>query len=163
MICNHQWSKIGIYNKDGSMSVPCDFCDDEITIKQVINIIRDGFKDHLGLDLVEDNDPIVKIIKREIEQDYELDDLDLKPGDVVLDVGAHKGIVSSYLISKYPAISLYAFEPVRDNYELACHNIKMNHKDVFTDCHVMNKAVTSDGRMVNIYANPENSGSGEIG
>ena len=88
---------------------------------------------------------VSKIIIREIEDNYDLDSIPFEPGDVVLDIGAHVGIVSMYLAKKHPDILIEAYEPVLDNYNRLLRNLGANR--ISNVCpHQM--AVTSDGRDV---------------
>lgn len=154
----HRWARTGLWNSDGSMSTPCITCNDEL--KDNV-IIKNGFAPDLGnvkLHLEPDNDGVSKIVMREIKTDYKLDDLDLKAGDVVVDIGAHKGVVSCYLAKRYPGVRVIAFEPNRANYEVLLKNIEKNGVEVTAGlC-----AVTKDGRLVNIAASESNSGGGTI-
>lgn len=156
----HQWAGIGLWNKDGSMSVPCITCDDELVIKGDAKIINcGGFHHGLDLTFVPDNDGITKIVTREIKRDYQLDNLGLKNGDTVIDIGAHKGIVSCYLAKKYPGAQVLAYEPVKENYTALLKNIELNHLDNVT---AFNLAVTGDGRDVTIAKQKGNSGGCSI-
>lgn len=155
----HKWAKTGLYNADGSLSVPCLRCNDELKGNE---IVKNGFAPQLGditLDFVPDTDGLTKIITRELARDYKLDGLDLKPGDVVLDIGAHKGIVSCYLAKKYPGVKIIAFEPNEANYKAMLENIDRNKVEGIT---AELSAVTKDGRNVNLYAMDDNSGGGTI-
>jgi FkbM family methyltransferase len=65
-----------------------------------------------------------------MEKEYEQFSLDLidrlvKPGSTVLDIGSHYGIYS--LLSARKAGKVYAFEPVRENYEILRRNIGDNN------------------------------------
>ncbi len=160
----HTWAKIGLYNRDGSISTPCTTCDDELVNGQ--KVIKDGFKpvfkSGVELKLVPDDDGISKIVCREIERDYDLDGLDLKPGDVVLDIGAHKGIVSCYLAKRYPGVVIRAYEPNHENYKVLCENIVLNGADVISTVSDFEVAVTKDGRSVALNVDSSNSGSGTL-
>ena len=46
--------------------------------------------------------------------------------DVFFDVGANIGVYSLFAASLYPKMQIYAFEPVRANYERLCANIAIN-------------------------------------
>lgn len=156
----HRWAKIGVYNRDGSMSVPCIDCNDEnIGAKIIPDGFAPKFSSGVTLDLVPDDDGISKIVCREIERDYDLDGLNLKPGDVVLDIGAHKGIVSCYLAKRYPGINVYSFEPDNANFDALTENIKRNAVENYN---LFNVAVTKDGRNVSVIHADGNSGGGSI-
>lgn len=160
----HEWSKIGLYNKDGSLSIPCLKCDDEaISANGQDVIVRDGFKtsfnNGVDLKLAPDSDGISKIVCREIKRDYDLDSLALKQGDTIVDIGAHKGIVSCYLAKRYPGVNVLAYEPNPNNFAALVKNIAMNEASTVTP---YNLAVTGDGRRVNIEDNKDNSGGGKV-
>ena len=83
---------------------------------------------------------------REIIDDYELHNLDLRPGGVVLDIGANVGVVSLYLAKKYPGIIVYAYEPARQTYRYLERNILTN--DVATITPVNKGVAGSKGRRM---------------
>ncbi|SUW00314.1 FkbM family methyltransferase [Brachyspira pilosicoli] len=89
-----------------------------------------------------------------------LNTLDLK-NKTVIDIGANLGIVSIVLAKKNPGIKIYAFEPLRENYENLLKNIELNgiDKNIIT---VENKAVTKDGRNINMSINLNNKGGSSI-
>lgn len=147
----HTWGQIGYYI-NGVLHSPCTGCYDGLTGK---GIVKDAFAVDLGLDLVDDTDGISKIVGYEIKNDYKLDDLDLK--GVVVDIGAHKGLVSCYIAKKYPKVTVYAFEPVKENVEALLENIKRNKLSNVVPHHL---AVTKDGRDVEIFTDPHNNSGG---
>jgi FkbM family methyltransferase len=149
----HEWGAIGLVNTDGSVSKVCLGCDAE---NRSGNIIEDGFAPLEGLDFVPDTDGISKIVMREIKNDYQLDNLDITDG-VIVDIGAHKGIVSCYLAKKYPQAKIYSFEPVAENYAALVENLKRNN---ITNVTAINKAVTKDGRGVRVTVDPYNNSGG---
>lgn len=79
----------------------------------------------------------------------------------IIDIGANLGIVSIVLAKKNPGIKIYAFEPLRENYENLLKNIELNgiDKNIIT---VENKAVTKDGRNINMSININNRGGSSI-
>ena len=102
----------------------------------------------------------VKIVTAEIEN-YHFPKIEFKKDDCVIDIGANVGMVSIYLAKKYPFLKIYAFEPVKQNYENLCKNIKLNGIPKGKII-VENKAVTADGRPVNMEINPSNLGNSKI-
>jgi FkbM family methyltransferase len=94
---------------------------------------------------------------REIADFYKMDGIDFKPGDVIVDVGAHVGVVSLYLANKYPDIQVYAYEPVPSNFKRLLRNIEANKIENVV---AVNKAVTSDGRNIELYGDIEKSSGG---
>ena len=89
---------------------------------------------------------------------YNLDSIDFKDGDVVIDIGGKVGMVSLYLAKKYPFLKIYTFEPVKQNYENFLKNIELNNinKDIIK---VFNLAITKDRRDV-ILTSPFNHSGG---
>lgn len=93
--------------------------------------------------------------------DYNFDSIDFKDGDVVIDIGGNIGTVSIYLAKKYPFLKIYAFEPVKQNYENFLKNIELNNinKDIIK---VFNLAITKDRRDVILTSPFYNSGASNI-
>lgn len=147
----HKWGRIGLYI-NGVVHVPCAGCYDALAGGE---IVKDAFDVGLGLSLIDDTDGINKIIGYEIKHDYKLDGLNLE--GTVIDIGAHKGLVSCYIAKKYPKVKVYAFEPVKENYEALLKNIELNN---LSNVIPHNLAVTKDGRDVEIFTDPYNNSGG---
>ncbi len=93
---------------------------------------------------------IVSTVEGELFAGYALDTIPFTHGDVVLDIGAHVGVVSCYLGSEYPGLRIIAFEPQPECFARLKRNLATNGvKNVLA----VNKAVTGDGREVRIYGN----------
>lgn len=86
---------------------------------------------------------------------YGLEGLALRPGAVVIDVGAHVGIVSSYLGLRFPAARLFAFEPCARNFANLQRTLAANRVRNVT---ALARAVSADGRALSVVDVPENSG-----
>jgi FkbM family methyltransferase len=94
----------------------------------------------------------------DVAREYALHELQIGPGDVVIDIGAHVGCVSVYLAKRHPYARVYAFEPVPSNFASLRRNIAANG---VANVRAFNLAVTADGRDVRIDTNlDENSGGG---
>lgn len=91
---------------------------------------------------------VAKVVCHEASNTYDLANLNLGAGDVILDVGAHVGIVSIYLARAYPGVQVFAFEPIGENFKRMKRNIRANKAD--KNIVAINKAVTADGRRVSI-------------
>lgn len=169
----HDWAATGLWD-NGDLCIPCKRygCAAELRLKgyrfrgqdseRVISATGFGTAiDGMELDLEDDpQGGVAKIIWREIDRSYEMADLPLVPGDVVLDIGAHVGVVSIYLAKRYPGIRVYAFEPVHENYARLSRNIAANGATGIT---AINKAVTGDGRRVSLSFDPtSNTGGGSL-
>lgn len=97
-----------------------------------------------------------RAIAGEIERAYRLQDLTFEPGDVILDIGAHVGIVSCYLATRWPDARIVACEPHPDNYARLQRNLAANGCTNVSARHV---AVTADGRpLVLAGDHTQNSG-----
>lgn len=105
----------------------------------------------------------VKIVSGELndENEYNFKDINFKKGDCVIDIGGNVGMISIFLAKKFPFLKIYAFEPVKENYENFLKNIKLNNIPEGTII-VENKAVTKDGRKINMSINPTNKGGSSI-
>ena len=88
------------------------------------------------------------VVKKEIGP-YNFDSIDFKEGDIVIDIGANIGMVSIYLAKKYPFLKIYAFEPVKQNYENLLKNIEINNIPKYTIT-AENVAITKDRRDIDI-------------
>lgn len=102
----------------------------------------------------------VRYFEGEVD-DYNFDSIDFKYGDVVIDIGGNIGMVSIYLAKKYPFLKIYAFEPVKQNYENFLKNIELNNinEDIIK---VFNLAITKDRRDVILTSPFNNSGASNI-
>lgn len=76
---------------------------------------------------------------------YALDAIRFSPGDVVVDIGAHVGLVSCYLARRFPFLKIYAFEPFKENYDNLILNLKNNG---ISNVVPSNQAITCDGRTL---------------
>lgn len=92
---------------------------------------------------------------------YDFSNIEFKEGDTVIDIGGNVGMISIYLAKKFPFLKIYAYEPVKKNYENFLTNIKLNKIPDGT-IHVENKAITKDGRNVNIVTDCTNTGGSAV-
>jgi len=87
---------------------------------------------------------------------YGLNRIDFKPGDVVIDIGAHIGFFAIYTALRFPEILIHSFEPFPENYELLQQNLQRNG---ITTVRTYQQGVSGDGRLLEMVTNPQNSGS----
>ena len=93
----------------------------------------------------------IEFIAQEIKKnEYLFDDFTCKQGDIMIDIGAHVGMISILYAKLYPTLQVYAFEPIPDNYKALLKNIEINNVRNIT---AINKAVTKDGRKLNMIIN----------
>jgi FkbM family methyltransferase len=100
------------------------------------------------------------VVKELVSDTYRLKEIGFAPGDVVLDLGGHVGIVSIYLAKKYPFLKIYAYEPSPDNYRHFLDNLDANG---ISNVQVFNQAVTAEGRTLNMIAYYECNSGGATG
>lgn len=89
--------------------------------------------------------------------EYQTRNIDFKPGDVVVDIGANVGSVSIMLAKKYPFLKIYAYEAHPINFQNLEKNIKENN---ITNIKAFNNAVFSeDNFLIEINLNVDNTGA----
>lgn len=99
----------------------------------------------------------VPIIIKELQRDcYGLHKIPFEAGDIVLDIGGHVGCFAIVLGRLFPEIQIYAFEPLPGNIHNFRHNLQQNQVH---NVDLIPKAVTSDGRTIELYPNPQNTGA----
>ena len=76
----------------------------------------------------------------------------------VIDIGAHIGLFTLAAI-RAGAEKVYAFEPEEFNYELLCHNIKINGHNDRVDCIKLGVGTAGQAKL---YIHPNNSGASSI-
>lgn len=155
----HVWAKTGLYIK-GRLHIPCmhSTCGTARVIDNISGAIEvENAFDMDGLDIEDDpTGGVSKIVMREIQDAYKLDEIEFAPGDVVLDLGAHVGVVSCYLAKKHPDITIYAYEPMPANFARLKRNLEANN---ITNVNAFNFAVTAHGGIETLYGDTtENSG-----
>ena len=104
-------------------------------------------------------DRIENLILNEIDVDYRFEELGLKPESIVIDIGAHTGVVSMSIAKKY-GCRVHCFEPALYNYDRLCQNITRNGLEELVFPHHL--AVTGDGRDVIIGNDGWNWGANNI-
>jgi FkbM family methyltransferase len=86
---------------------------------------------------------------------YGLGAIPFRPGDTVIDIGAHVGLVSLYLAKRWPLLHIHAFEPYAVNHETCLENLRVNH---VTNVRLYREAVTADARPIVLRCLPSNTG-----
>jgi FkbM family methyltransferase len=159
----HAWTPTGLYVK-GRIRVPCMRPGCPVGMQQTAYgwvLEPDGFSSIInGIPLDIEDDPdggVAKVVMREVRENYALGDLGLKPGDIVLDIGAHVGIVSCFLAKRYPGIIVHAFEPVPANFARLQRNLAANG---VTNVEAHCCAVTGDGRRLTLVGNSRSNSGG---
>lgn len=147
----HRWFGYGHADASGAVIAACQ----ALRCTAEVRLTADGEKTVYptgapividGIELDIEDDPaggVARSIASEITHTYRLQDLSFQPGDVVLDIGAHVGVVSCYLAKKWPHVTIYAYEPIEANYRRLERNLRVNG---CTNVHICNRAITADGR-----------------
>lgn len=148
----HRWAGYGHSDATGAVIAACQTagCTAEVRLtpdgeKDVYETGAPIVVDDITLDIVDDPiGGVARSIASEITHTYRLQDLTFQPGDIILDIGAHVGVVSCYLAKKWPETRIVAFEPVPANYERLVRNLRTNGcENVAT----YNQAVTDEYKL----------------
>lgn len=146
----------------GALCFPCRHCTAEIrrTPGQGSEILENSWDTTVhGIKLDLDDDPfggVAKIVCRELETSYLVESITFQKGDIVFDIGAHVGIVSTYLAKRWPGIKIYALEPVPANYQRLLRNLKANGCRGVT---AIKAGLSGNGRFMSLKGVPSlNSG-----
>lgn len=95
------------------------------------------------------------------EYEYAMTHRLIRPGDVILDVGANMGVWSMIPASTYgDKIRIFAFEPVPSIFETLTRNIDHNQLNASYSCHNVGIADTAGELLFDI--DTENSGMGHL-
>lgn len=93
----------------------------------------------------------------ELERDeYGLRGMTFADGDVMIDIGAHIGLVSIFLAKRWPGLRILAFEPFPDNHRNCADALAVNSVGNVT---LLPMGISADGRRLSMRANPWNSAS----
>lgn len=87
---------------------------------------------------------------------YTKHNYDIQENDVVFDIGGHIGAFSVLAASKAINGKVFAFEPMKDNYEILLSNIKLN---LFTNIISENVAVSKDNGIRSFYISSHKTSS----
>lgn len=87
--------------------------------------------------------------------EYGLDSMHFVDGDVVIDVGAHVGLVSMLLAKRWPKLRIIAFEPFPENHRNCRENLRMNS---VTNVELHPHGITADRRLLTMSVPDDNSG-----
>jgi FkbM family methyltransferase len=104
------------------------------------------------------------VAQRLIDDGYALEKVPFRPGDVVIDTGAHVGLVSIYLAKRHRFLRIYAFEPSLTNFQNCKDNVVLNG---VRRIRLSEAAVTGDGHQTMVPCNHVKmdvaSTSGDVG
>ena len=88
-------------------------------------------------------------------EEYKKENFEIKPNDVVIDVGAHIGLFTIYASQFCTNGKIYSFEPVIENYQLLLENIQLNNLNCVTS---FNQAVSNSNDSIDLFLNNDESG-----
>jgi len=160
----HDWAPTGLWI-DGKVCFPCRHHGCAAGLRRngrgrPTTIVEGLFPSSVGgidLDIADHPaGPVAKTTIHELSSAYLLQEISFREGDVVIDIGAHVGVVSIYLAKRWPGIRVYAFEPVPQNFARLERNIEANNA---VGIHAFQLAVSGKGERVHLTGNfDENSG-----
>jgi FkbM family methyltransferase len=87
--------------------------------------------------------------------EYSKQDFQIKKTDVVIDVGAHIGLFSLYASQNCTKGKIFAFEPIKENYEILESNKKLND---FSNIQSENCAISDVTSKITLYQSNDESG-----
>mmetsp|Transcript_7440 Transcript_7440/g.17055 ORF Transcript_7440/g.17055 Transcript_7440/m.17055 type:complete len:371 (+) Transcript_7440:69-1181(+) len=86
-----------------------------------------------------------------LEQDgYGISKLNLPPGSVVVDIGAHTGMFAMAVAAVFPRVHVIACEPDPDNFKLLQRQLEINDHNLMGNVMPLNVGVTADGRSISM-------------
>ncbi|MCX6056535.1 MAG: FkbM family methyltransferase, partial [Chloroflexi bacterium] len=83
----------------------------------------------------------------------------IKPGDTVIDVGAHEGFITLLMTKLVGGGDVFAVEPNPENLAFLRDNINLNST---TNIHVIDKAVSDQKAMMHFYVSPDAGANGSL-
>jgi FkbM family methyltransferase len=98
-------------------------------------------------------------IEKELNREYDLKNIKIEDNDLIIDIGAHVGVVSTYISKINKNCKIYSYEPSLNSFNCLAHNLLMN--DV-KNVKIFNYAVTSDGRDVKMMMPFTNTGGSSL-
>jgi len=88
-------------------------------------------------------------------EEYSKHGFEIKEKDTVIDVGAHIGLFSLFASKSCKKGKIYAFEPIKENYEKLESNIKLNN---LLNIQAYNTAVSKSTSKITLYQSNDESG-----
>ena len=113
-----------------------------------------------GVTLDIQDDPrggVAKVVMYELAHSYLVEGIPFREGDVVLDIGAHVGVVSCYLGKRWPGLRVYAFEPMMENYVRLRRNLQANN---VANVVAWQLAVSGNGRAMRLASAIDSNSGG---
>jgi FkbM family methyltransferase len=87
---------------------------------------------------------------------YGINDLDLNPGDTILDIGGNVGMISIAVAKLHPDVRIIAFEPSKTKFEHLVRNLRNNG---ITNVIPVNKAVSDKSGTMHLMVNASGFGA----
>lgn len=161
MNCEHRWSPTAVWD-EGRLYAPClePLCHAELEQTISHRIVQGhGLElDGVELDILDDEaGGVAKVILREAFTRFGDGWPEIDSG-VILDIGAHVGVVSIFLSKRYPRCKIVAFEPVPANFERLVRNLEVNQ--VSDHVTPVNLAVSATGAPVALSGMSEHNTGG---
>jgi len=88
-------------------------------------------------------------------KEYAKHEIKINKTDTVVDVGAHIGLFSLHASQYCTEGKIYAFEPIKENYEILRSNVQMNR---LSNIQTENCAISKSNSKITIYQSDDESG-----
>ncbi len=88
-------------------------------------------------------------------EEYSKYNFKIEKMDTIIDVGAHIGLFSLHASQISKNGKIYAFEPIKENYNILKSNIQLNN---FSNIKAENCAISNSSSKITIYENDDESG-----
>lgn len=99
----------------------------------------------------------VDIIVSELKRDaYSLRDVNLAPGEIVIDIGGHVGLFALFAASRWPNVEVHSFEPLPANIFHFAQNVE---RSGLSNIHLHQYAISANGLPVTLYMREDNTGA----
>lgn len=88
-------------------------------------------------------------------EEYRKNGFEIKNNDVIIDIGAHIGLFTTYVSQYCKRGRIFAYEPIKENFELLNENIRINN---LMNVNSKNNAVSDKNGIRKIFLSDDESG-----
>lgn len=109
-------------------------------------------RNKIKMKLRADSTDVMTLVNIWLVKEYSKFGFEIKPKDVIIDVGSHIGLFALFVAQFCNQGKIYCFEPIKENFELLIDNLKLNKIE---NVKIFNKAISADSRTIKIYRNED--------